>query len=70
MKCRYCGDNLRSINQKLFSSLGERCLGNPAGVHVCITDGINCVFCGNKTRFQNGKPSVGRWYGNPTFGGQ
>ena len=55
MKCRYCGDNLRSINQKLFSSLGERCLGNPAGVHVCITDGINCVFCGNKTRFQNGK---------------
>ena len=34
MICRFCGDNLKSVNQKLLSSLGERCNGNPSGKHV------------------------------------
>ena len=55
MKCRYCGDNIRSVNQKLFSSTGERCLGNPDGIHIGITDGASCVYCGDKAHFQSGK---------------
>lgn len=55
MKCRYCGDNLHSENQKLFSTLGQKCLGNPAGVHVGVTDGNNCVYCGDSAHFQSGK---------------
>ena len=55
MRCRFCGDNLRPLNQKLFSSLGENCLGNPAGKHVGLSDGHTCVYCGDETKSQNGK---------------
>jgi len=55
MKCRFCGDNLHSINQKLLSSLGEKCLGNPSGIHVGVTDGTSCVYCGDTAKSQNGK---------------
>lgn len=55
MKCRFCGDIVHSINQKLFSSIGERCLGNPEGKHIGVTDGQTCVFCGDSAHFQSGK---------------
>ena len=55
MKCRYCGDTLRTINQKLFSTTGVQCLGTPAGIHVGVTDGECCVYCGDKTHCQNRK---------------
>lgn len=55
MICRFCGDNLKSVNQKLFSSLGERCNGNPSGKHVGVTDCVCCVYCGDVARHQNGK---------------
>ena len=55
MKCRYCGDNLHSTNRKLLSSLGEKCLGNPAGVHIGVTDGVTCVYCGDVAKYNNGK---------------
>ena len=55
MKCRFCGDFVHSVNQKLFSSLGEKCLGNPAGVHIGVTDECSCVFCGENAKFQSGK---------------
>ncbi len=44
MKCRYCTENLRVVNEKLLSSYGEKCLGNPAGFHVAISDGVICVY--------------------------
>lgn len=55
MKCRYCGDTLRSINQKLFSSVGEKCAGNPAEIHIGVTDGVSCVYCGDIAKCQAGK---------------
>ena len=60
MKCRYCADTLRVVNEKLFSSLGERCAASPQGVHVAVTDGERCVYCGNEVRSQNGKPLTKR----------
>ena len=55
MRCRFCGDKLQSINQKLISPLGEKCLGNPAGKHIGLTDSVCCVYCGDETKTQNGK---------------
>lgn len=55
MKCRYCGDTLRVVNEKLFTATGEKCAGNPAGFHVGVTDGECCVYCGNATSCQSGK---------------
>ena len=40
MKCRYCGDVLKVVGEKLFTATGERCAGNPAGFHVGVTDGM------------------------------
>lgn len=54
MKCRFCGDTLTSTNQKLFTTLGIVCKGNPAKVHIGITDSITCVYCGDTTKSQNG----------------
>ena len=55
MICRFCGDNLKSANQKLLSSLGEHCNGNPNGKHVGVTDCVCCVYCGDEARPQNGR---------------
>ena len=55
MICRFCGDELKSVNQKLLSSLGERCQGNPSGKHVGVTDCVCCVYCGDEARPQNGR---------------
>lgn len=55
MRCRFCGDTLHGANQKLFSSFGERCAGNPAGKHVGITDGAGCVYCGDEAKSVGGK---------------
>ena len=56
MKCRYCAENLRVVNEKLLSSYGEKCLGNPAGFHVAVSDGVICVYCGNSVTPRNFKP--------------
>lgn len=55
MKCRYCGDALRVVNEKLFTATGEKCAGNPAGFHVGVTDGESCVYCGNAASCQGGR---------------
>ena len=56
MKCRYCAETLRSMNEKLMSPFGEKCLGNPQGFHVAVSDGTICVYCGNPVKSQNYKP--------------
>ena len=56
MKCRYCAENLRVVNEKLLSSYGEKCLGNLAGFHVAVSDGVICVYCGNSVTPRNFKP--------------
>lgn len=56
MKCRYCAENLHIVNEKLFSSYGEKCLGNPAGFHMALSDGSICVYCGNLVKSKNYKP--------------
>ena len=58
MKCRYCADTLRVVNEKLFSSIGEKCSANPKDFHVAVTDGEICVYCGNAVTSKNGKPWI------------
>ena len=62
MKCRYCADNLQVINDKLVSKIGEKCGGNPKGFHVAVSNGDNCVYCGNPVTSKLGKPFTK--YGN------
>ncbi len=55
MRCRYCGENLRSINQKLLSGRGEICNGSSDGKHIAVSEDMLCVYCGNSCRSMNGK---------------
>ena len=56
MRCRYCADTLRVVNEKLFSTIGEKCGDNPKGFHAAVSDGSVCVYCGNPVTCRNGKP--------------
>ncbi len=50
MKCKYCGQELRSLGQSLRSIYGNRCKANSNGSHVALCDGTHCVYCGEETR--------------------
>ena len=44
------------MNEKLMSPFEEKCLGNPQGFHVAVSNGTICVYCGNPVKSQNYKP--------------
>lgn len=50
MKCRFCGQELRSVNDTLFAPNGTKCAGNGNKNHVAISSGKICVYCGHETR--------------------
>lgn len=50
MKCRFCGQDLRPVNDVLYAPNGKQCAGNGGKNHVAISDGKNCVYCGRATR--------------------
>jgi len=55
MICRFCGETLRSLNQKLFSTYGEKCRSSTSGRHVAVSQGNLCVYCGGECRTMNGR---------------
>ena len=46
MKCRYCGQEVKTVGHALNGSYGQQCKTSPTGKHVGLTDGTNCVYCG------------------------
>ena len=50
MKCRYCGQEVRTAGTQLISTYGQACKTSPTGKHVIISDGVCCVYCGHETR--------------------
>lgn len=34
---------------------GAKCSGSPSGKHVCMSDGLNCIYCGYSVKPVNGK---------------
>lgn len=50
MKCKYCGQDLKSVGQRLRSNYGFVCKANGNGSHVAVSDGNNCVYCGEATK--------------------
>lgn len=55
MKCRFCGQDIRSSGEKLIGSYGAVCKANQTGKHVALPDGSICVYCGEKIRSMAGK---------------
>lgn len=55
MKCRFCGQDIRSSGEKLISSYGAVCKASQTGKHVALSDGSVCVYCGEKPRIIAGK---------------
>ena len=55
MKCRFCGEELKTGNDKtLWSRYGKICNKSNLKIHVAISDGNICIFCG-----EIAKPSSG-----------
>lgn len=51
MKCRFCGEELKTGSDKcLWSRYGKLCKMNVTKMHVGITDGNNCIYCGETVR--------------------
>lgn len=55
MICRFCGYPPKTLGQKLRSSIGEKCVGNPEEFHVAMPEQSMCVYCGNKVSSNAGK---------------
>ena len=50
MLCRFCGQELRSMGQRLRTPYGEKCTASPSGKHVGVSTGSECVYCGEKLK--------------------
>lgn len=55
MRCRFCGENLRVINQTLYSSRGEKCTASQTRKHVGLSEEMRCVYCGGECKTINGR---------------
>lgn len=50
MICRYCGQELKSMGQRLRSSYSEKCKASPTAKHVALATGTECVYCGEPVK--------------------